>query len=243
VSRQQWAWIVALGVALAFLLATGQYAYAEGALGGRTAGFVRAMAWALGVVAALGNLVGVLGAVRESSQSALIRAVNARAGRWSILVASAVLGTLFLIAALRVEPAAVWSCRIARRLVGAPTGSRCPDGSFARMRSFPLELSRGSEATDEPTFRARVSDRSASSVAIDSDRGGLCAGAGPDQPTRGESRLALTPACGADRTYRVNVHLCDVHEIEAATDRAAELGAAVHFEIWEGNHAYAVACE
>jgi hypothetical protein len=242
-TRLSWAWLSALGVSLLFLLAMGRYAYVENALDVRAAGLVSAVVWAFGVVAALANLVGVVGAVRESSQSAVIRAVNSRAGRWIILVGSLALGTVFLIVALRVEPARRWSCSIERRLVGAPARSRCADGSFAQMRSFQLVLLGASELKDETTFRARVNDRARSSVAIDSDRGGLCAGAGADQPTRGESRLALSPDCGADRRYVVNLHLCDVQVIDGGADRAGELRAATRLEMLEGINAYAVECE
>jgi hypothetical protein len=242
-SRKQWGWIAAIGLSLLFVLMTGKYAFDTDALGGRTPGFVSAAAWALTVLIALANLLGLLGTVRDSSKSLAIRIINSLAGRLTILGLSIALGVLFLVAALGVEAPRTWLCTVQTRLVAGPDRSRCPPGGFAQMRSFRLRLQRTGAHDEQPTLGARVHDRAVSSVAIDSDRGGLCVASGPDYPTRGESRLALSPDCGADRQYIVNLHLCDTRAIASVSDRATELGAAVRLEIREGNHANALACE
>lgn len=241
--RRQVGWIAAIGLSLLFLLVTGKYAYDQDALGARTPGFVSAGAWALGVLVAAANLVGLLGTIKASSRSFAVTVINSLVGRLTIVAASLVLGSVFLISALRVETPSTWSCTIESRRVIAPDRSRCPEGSFAQIRSFRLRLQRASDLTEQPTFRARVNDRSLSSVAIDSDRGGLCVATGPDQPTRGESRLVLSTDCGADRRYIVSLHLCDVQAIESAGDGAAELLAAARLEMREGNNASVVKCE
>lgn len=242
-SRRQLGWVFAIGLSLLYVLVTGKYAYDMNAIGASTSALVNAVEWALAVLVALGNLVGLLGAVRDSSRSLAIRVVNSLAGRLAIITVSVALGTVFLVAVRRVRPARTWTCRIERRLVLTPVRARCADGPFAQMRSFQLALVRAGDSGEQPTLRARVVDRAASSVAIDSDAGGLCVATGPDQPTRGESRLVLSPDCGADRRYLVNLHLCDAKVIAAPGDRAAELRAAVQLEIREGNHASAIDCE
>jgi hypothetical protein len=242
-SRQQVGWTAAIGLSLLFLLVTGRYAYDANALGASTAGLVSSAIWALGVLAALGNLVGLLGVIKDSSASFAIRVINSLAGRLLIVGLSVALGVVFLIAALHVEPPRIWSCNLQRRRVVPPDRTRCGDTGFAQMRSFQLRLVRASDLEQQPTLRAQVHDRSLSSVDVDSDRGGLCVATGPDQPTRGESRLALSPDCGADRVYLVNVHVCDTKVIAGAGDSAAELRAAVQLEMREGNNAYIITCE
>jgi hypothetical protein len=242
-SRRQLGWIAAIGLSLLFLLATGKYAYDTNAVGAATSGFVSAGIWALTVLAALGNLLGLLGAIKDSSTSFALHVVNSVIGRLAIMALSVGLGAVFLVAALRVEEPRVWSCSVQRRIVAAPDRSRCAEGAFAQMRSFQLRLLRASELNEQPTLRAWVNDRLLSSVAVDSDRGGLCVATGPDQPTRGESRLVLSTDCGADRLYDVNLHLCDAKVTEGAARGAAELRAAVRLEMREGNNASLVECE
>jgi hypothetical protein len=242
-SRQQWGWIFAIGLSLLFLLATGKYAFDENAIGARTPGLVGAGAWALGVLIALANLLGLFGAIRESSKSLALRTLNSLAGRLTIIALAIALGAVLLVAAIRIDAPRTWSCSVLARIVAAPDRSRCPSAGFAQMRSFTLRLARTSAPDEQATLGARVVDRAVSAVAIDSDRGGLCVASGPDHPTRGESRLGLSADCGTDQLYIVNLHLCDTKVIETAGDRAAELGAAVRLEIREGNHASAVACE
>jgi hypothetical protein len=242
-TRQQWGWIAAIGLSLLFLLVTGKYAYDENAVGTRTPGLVGAAGWALTVLIALANLLGLFGAIRDSSKSLAIRIINSLAGRMTIIGLSIALGVVFLVAALRIEPPSTWSCSIQNRIVAAPDRSRCPGAGFVQMRSFRLGVKRAGAHDEQPTLGARALDRMVSSVAIDSDRGGLCVASGPDYPTRGESRLALSADCGTDQLYIVNLHLCDTKVIESASDRAAELRAAARLEIREGNHASAIACE
>ena len=242
-SRRQLGWVVAIGLSLLFVLVTGKYAYDRNALGASTSGVVAAVVWAVSVLVAVGNLVGLLGVIKESSTSAVLQLVNSLFGRLAIIALSAALGAVFLVAALRVEPPRVWDCSIAGRRVGAPDRSRCPDAGFAEMRSFSLRLLHLGELKEPPTLRARAVDRAAASVALDSDRGGLCIATGPDQPTRGESRLALSADCGVDGQYVVNLHLCDVHAIGDPGDRAAELRATAGLEIQEGSTARAIECE
>src|SRR5262245_19932443 len=110
-NRQQWGWIAALGLSLLFLLGTARYAYMQNAFDVKDSGFVGAMVWAFGVVVALGNLVGLVGAIRDASRAAAIRALNSRAGRVSTSAVSLVLGALFLVAGQRVEPPRTWVCR------------------------------------------------------------------------------------------------------------------------------------
>lgn len=242
-TRQQWGWIAAIGLSLLFLLATGKYAFDRNAIGGGTDELVGAGAWALTVLIALANLLGLFGAVRESSKSLAFRILNSLAGRLTVIGLSIALGAVFLIAGLAVKPPRTWSCSIRDRQVRAPETARCPGAGFARMRSFSLHVQRAGALDDQPVLGARVLDRRLSAVAIDSDRGGLCVASGPDYPTRGESRLVLSPDCGTDQLYIVNLHLCDTRVIESASDRSAELRSAVGLEIREGNHASAVMCE
>lgn len=242
-SRRQLGWIAAIGLSLLFVLVTGKYAFDTGALGARTPGIVAAGAWAIGVLIALGGALGIVGAIKDTSTSVALQIVNSLAGRLTIIGLSIALGVACLVAALRVSPPPIWSCGIAGRRLGSPDRSRCPDGSFVQMRSFQLRVQRAGELAELPTLRARARDRAASSVALDSDRGGLCVATGPDQPTRGESRLALSPDCGVDGQYAVNLHLCDSRAIADAGNRAAELAAAADLEIQEGSHASAIACE
>jgi hypothetical protein len=242
-SRRQLGWVVAIGVPLLFVLVTGKYAYDCNALGASTSGAVAAVVWAVSVLVAVGNLVGLLGVVKESSTSLVIQLVNSLAGRLAIIALSVALGAVFLVAALRVEPPRAWDCRIQGRRVAAPDRSRCPDGEFAQMRSFSLRLLHLGDLRDAPTLRARVTDRAASSVALDSDRGGLCIATGPDQPTRGESRLALSADCGVDGEYAINLHVCDVHAVGDAGNPAAELRAAAGLEMQEGSTARAIDCD
>lgn len=242
-TRQQWGWIAAIGLSLLFLLATGKYAFDRNAIGGSTDELVGAGAWALTVLIALANLLGLFGAIRDSSKSLAFRILNSLAGRLTVIALSFALGVVFLAAGLAVEPPRTWSCSIEDRQVRAPDRARCPGGGFAQMRSFSLRVRRVGAPDDQPVLGARVLDRSVSAVAIDSDRGGLCVAGGPDHPTRGESRLVLSPDCGTDQVYIVNLHLCDTRVIESATDRSAELRSAVRVEIREGNHATAAVCE
>lgn len=241
-SPRQLGWIAAIGLSLLFLLVTGKVAYDQNALGARTPGLLGAAAWALAVLIALANLMGLLGAIKASSKSFALGVINSLVGRLTIIGLALALGSVFLVTALGIENPRTWSCSIQSMRVTAPERPRCAEGAFARMRSFKLRLERASELTEQPTFRARVNDRSRSSVAIDSDRGGLCVATGPDHPTRGESRLVLSPDCGADRLYLVNLHLCDVQVIESAGDEAAQLRAAARLEMREGNHANVVEC-
>jgi hypothetical protein len=242
-SRRQLGWIAALGLSLLFVLVTGKYAFDTDALGARTSGVVAAGVWAIGVLVALGGALGVVGAIKDTSTSVALQIVNSLAGRLTIIGLSIALGIVFAVAAARVAPPRIWSCSIAGRRVAPPDRSRCPDGSFAQMRSFQLRVQHAGELGELPTLRARIHDRAASSVALDSDRGGLCIATGPDLPTRGESRLVLSADCGVDGQYAVNLHLCDVRAIQGAAERAAELAAAVDLEVQEGSHASAIACE
>jgi hypothetical protein len=242
-TRQQWGWIAAIGLSLLFLLATGKYAFDRNAIGGSTDELVGAGAWALTVLIALANLLGLFGAIRDSSKSLAFRILNSLAGRLTIIALSLALGAVFLAAGLAVEPPRTWTCSVQNRLVGAPETARCPGTGFAQMRSFSLRVRRAGALDDQPVIGARVVDRTVSAVAIDSDRGGLCVASGPDYPTRGESRLVLSADCGTDQLYIVNLHLCDTRVIESASDRSTELRAAVRLEIREGNHASAVVCE
>lgn len=239
---RQVGWIVAIGASLVFVLAAGKYALDAEALGARTPGALDAGLWAVGVVVALGNLLGLVGAVQSTSASLVLRVVNSLAGRLVILALSLALGAVFLAAARGMEPGQPWRCVIAVRQVADPDRSRCPADGFAAMRSFQLRIEHAGAVAALPTLRARVRDRGASSVALDSNRGGLCVATGPDRPTRGESRLALSADCGADGRYAVNLHLCDVHAAEDPRNRAAELVAAVALEIEEGSHATAMQC-
>lgn len=239
---RQLGWIAAISGSLVFVLATGKYALDAGALGARTPAALAAGLWAIGVVVALGNLLGLIGAVQASSTSLALRVVNSLAGRLVIIALSLALGAAFLAAAHGIEPGEPWRCGIAARRVAAPDRSRCPDDGFAAMRSFQLRVEHAGQVAVLPTLRARVRDRGASSVALDSDRGGLCVATGPDRPIRGQSRLALSADCGADGRYTVNLHLCDVRAAPDAGDRAAELAAAVELEIEEGSHATVLQC-
>ena len=242
-SRRQVGWVVAIGLSLLFVLVTGKYAYDANALGASTSGVVAAVVWAVSVLVVVGNLVGLLGVVKESSNSLVLQLVNSLAGRLAIIALSVALGAVFLVAALRVEPPWAWDCSIAGRRVAAPDRSRCPDGAFTQMRSFSVRLLHLGERRGAPTLRARANDRAASSVALDSDRGGLCIATGPDQPARGESRLALSADCGVDGEYVVNLHVCDVHVVGDAGNHAAELRAAARLEIREGSTSRAIDCD
>lgn len=244
-SRQQWGWIAAIGLALLFALVTGKYAYDAHALGAPTAGIVTAAMWAVPILAGLAGVIGVLGAIQASFKALVIRAVNSLAARLAIIAAGLAAGVAFLVAALTAEPPRTWTCSVTGPRLAAPDASRCAADAQARMRSFQLRLVRASDPGDAPILRAVVRDRAASSVAVDSDRGGLCAANGPDQPTRGESRLELSADCGVDRVYPVNLHLCDAAATATATAgaAAAQLAAAVKLEIREGNHASGVACQ
>src|SRR5512139_2352409 len=125
-SRQQWGWIAAIGLSLLFLLAAGRYAHDTDAIGQVASGFVNAAVWAIAVLATLANLIGLLGAIRESSRSLALRIVNSLAGRLTVVASSLALGVVFLVLALRAEPApALWSCSIQRKQVGAPDRARC----------------------------------------------------------------------------------------------------------------------
>lgn len=241
-SRRQLGWLVAIGGALLFVLVTGKYAYDRHALGAATSGLIAAVIWAVGVLVTAANLVGLLGVIKQSSSSFALQLVNSLAGRIAIIALSGALGTVFLVAACRVQPSRAWSCTIQRRTTAAPDRSRCPDGAFVAMRSFSLRLTHPGELAAPPTLLARARDRAASSVALDSDRGGLCIATGPDLPTRGESRLALTPDCGVDGQYVVNLHLCDVRAVGEA-GQAAELRAAATLEMQEGSIARAIDCD
>lgn len=241
-NRKQLAWIAAIGASLLFVLVTGKYAYDQGALGASTPGVVGALLWAIGVLVAIGNLLGLVGAVKDTSTSFALRVVNSLAGRLAIIALSIALGVVFVVAALGVAPPRSWTCAIVVRRAAPPDRSRCAEGDFVQMRSFTLRLVHAGELGETPIVRARVRDRGASSVALDSDRGGLCVAGGPDQPTRGESRLVLSADCGVDGQYPVNLHLCDVRATQGAADRAAELTAAVELEIHEASHASAVDC-
>jgi hypothetical protein len=242
-SRQQWGWIAAIGLALLFALVTGKYAYDAHALGAPTAGIVTAAMWAVPILAGLAGVIGVLGAIQASFKALVIRAVNSLAARLAIIAAGLAAGVVFLIAALAAEPPRTWTCSVTGPKLAAADASRCAPDARARMRSFQLRVVRDGDPGEPPILRAVVRDRAASSVAVDSDRGGLCAANGPDQPTRGESRLALTADCGVDRVYPVNLHLCDAAATGTTGGAAAQLAAAVRLEIRESNHASGVTCQ
>lgn len=231
-------WLVALGIPLLYLLTMAYVAWDANALGGNTNRFLEGFVWAFTVLSAGAGALGLTATLRKTSKSTALRFIKAKWGRPLIIAASLALGTLFLILTLRIETPADWSCTIENVVTNPPDPSRCPADEFAQMRSFKLRMSRISAIEGAPVVRARIRDRKTAAVSVDSDRGGLCVATGPDRPVRGESRLELSAECGANLTYLVNVHVCDVRAGDAGTlDAAAEL------EIREGNNASVIVCE
>lgn len=224
---------------LLLMLVAGKWAYEVNAFGERASRLIQYALWAVSICGGFATFLGILGTFKDASSSLLLRILNSRRGLPVVGLSCLAAAVVFAIAAYRTKPPPLWTCSIARTVTGAPDAARCAVGTFATRTTFVIRLRRATDISHEPTLRARAVDRTRSSVALDSDAGGLCAAMGPDQPVHGETRLALTPDCGADRTFVVNLHVCDV----VATSAAPRLHAAAQLEIKEGNNGQVIRCE